>query len=238
MITPDMRFKVAIYIWPGMTMLDALAPHQVLGLMSELDVYTFAKTTEPFRTDTGMTLVADYGLDGFPDPDILIVGGGANPLPELFDDAAIAAIRTAGEQAAYVTSVCTGALILAEAGLLTGYRATTHWAYRHLLAQYPGVEVVDGRVVADGNRITGGGITAGLDFALTLIAEVLSPASSMVAELALEYDPQPPNRAGSPERAMAPIVDHTRRLCEELSPGLAEHCATRRAARDTAYVHI
>lgn len=217
-----MKKNVAIYLWPGMTMMDSLAPHQILGYMEELNVYTFAKTTEPFKTDTGMTLVADYGLTDLPQPEILIVGGGANPLSEMADAEVVASIREAGENAQYVCSVCTGALILAEAGLLDGYKATTHWAYTHLLEQYPQVTLAEGRVVIDGNRITGGGVTAGIDFALTLIREVIGELNSQVAELVFEYRPAPPNNTGHPSIAPAGIVEHVQGLCAQLSPGLNE----------------
>jgi cyclohexyl-isocyanide hydratase len=223
----DGKKNVAIYLWPGMTMMDSLAPHQILGYMPELNVYTFARTTEPFRSDTGMTLTADYGLTDLPAPDILVVGGGANPLPEMADPDVVAAIRKAGENAEYVTSVCTGALILAEAGLLDGYRATTHWAYTQLLEQYPQVTLAEGRVVVDGNRITGGGVTAGIDFSLTLIANVIGEASSAFAELVFEYRPQPPNGTGHPTQAPAELVEHVRGLCAQLSPGLSEFVGAR-----------
>lgn len=214
--------NVAIYIWPNMTMLDALAPHQVLGYMPELNVYTFAKTTDPIRSDTGMCLVADYDLAGMPQPDILIVAGGANPLSEMEDPAVVEAIRKAGENAEHVASVCTGSLILAQAGLLDGYKATTHWAYKDLLRQYPLVEVTEGRVVDDRNRLTGGGVTAGVDFALTLIGKVIGTDAGAAAELVFEYRPEPPFGTGSPAVAPAPLVEHVSGMVQQLSPGLAE----------------
>ena len=137
-----------------------------------------------------------------PQPDILIVGGGANPISEMADETVIAALRKLGESAELVTSVCDGALILAQAGLLDGYRATTHWAYADLLRQYPGVEVcADERVVSDRSRMTGGGCTSALDFAFTLIAAVIGPEAAAAAELAFQYDPQPPMGTGSPDKA-------------------------------------
>ncbi|HEX6492359.1 MAG TPA: DJ-1/PfpI family protein [Candidatus Dormibacteraeota bacterium] len=225
-----MSINVGIYIWPNMTMLDSLGPHQVLGLMPEVDVYTFARTTETFTTDTRMRIAADYGFSDMPQPDVLIVGGGANPLAEMADSEVIEAIRTAGAGARTVTSVCTGALILAEAGLLDGYRATTHWAYRDLLRQYDRVEVVEGRVVADRDRVTSGGITAGLDFAITLIARELGDDTACMAELLLEYDPQPPYRTGSPQTAPAPLVEMGRGVIAQMSAGLPEFVASRRSA--------
>lgn len=226
-----MTTNVGIYLWPSMTMLDALGPHQVLGLMPELHVYTFAKSTEPFAGDTGMRLVADHDLSDFPQPDVLIVPGGANPLPEMQDETVVGALRKAGDNAQYVTSVCTGALILAEAGLLDGYRATTHWAYKRLLAQYPGVEVVDGRVVTDRNRMTGGGVTAGIDFAITLVAQLLGEQAAQTAELVIEYRPEPPCNTGSPDTAPAPLVEGVEQMVAGLAPGLDEFVASRAGAR-------
>lgn len=225
-----MTVNVGIYIWPNMTMLDSLGPQQMLGLMPELNVYTFARTTETFTTDSRMRIAADHSFSDMPQPDVLIVGGGTNPLSEIADSAVIEAIRTAGAGARTVASVCTGALILAEAGLLDGYRATTHWAYKDLLRQYDRVEVVDGRVVADRDRVTSGGVTAGLDFAVTLIARELGEDTARMAELLLEYDPHPPYGTGSPATAPSPLVEMGRGVLAQMSPGLAEFVAGRRSA--------
>lgn len=222
----DGRKNVAIYVWPNMFMLDALVPHQILGLMPELNVYTFARTTEPFMSDTGMKLIADYDLESVPQPDILIVGGGANPVSEMADDTVVAAIRRLGESAELVTSVCDGSLILAQAGLLDGYRATTHWAYVDLLRQYPGIDVsADERVVSDRNRMTGGGCTSALDFAFALIAEVISPDAAAAAELAFQYDPQPPIGTGSPAKAPPELVEYVLGMVAPLRVGLEEFVA-------------
>jgi transcriptional regulator GlxA family with amidase domain len=219
----DGRKDVAIYLWPNMFMLDALVPHQILGFVPELNVYTFARTTEPIKSDTGMKLIADYDLESVPQPDILIVGGGANPLSEMADETVIAALRKLGESAEMVTSVCDGALILAQAGLLDGYRATTHWAYADLLRRYPGIEVCDEeRVVSDRSRMTGGGCTSALDFAFTLIAEVISPEAAAALELAFQYDPQPPSGTGSPAKAPPELVEYVRAMVAPLREGLEE----------------
>jgi len=220
------RKNVAIYVWPNMFMLDALVPHQILGLMPGLNVYSFARTTEPFKSDTGMTLIADYDLESVPQPDILIVGGGVNPVAEMADETVIKALRRLGESAEMVTSVCDGSLILAQAGLLDGYRATTHWAYMDLLRQYPGVDVsANERVVTDRSRMTGGGCTSALDFAFTLIREVISPDAAAAAELAFQYDPQPPMGTGSPEKAPPELVEYVRQWVAPMQEGLAEFVA-------------
>jgi cyclohexyl-isocyanide hydratase len=222
----DGRKNVAIYVWPNMFMLDALVPHQILGLMPELNVYTFARTTEPILSDTGMKLIADYDLESVPQPDILIVGGGANPLSEMSDEALISALRRLGESAEMVTSVCDGSLILAQAGLLDGYRATTHWAYMDLLRQYPGIDVsADERVVTDRNRMTGGGCTSALDFAFTLIAAVIGTEAAAAAELAFQYDPQPPIGTGSPAKAPPELVEYVLGMVAPLRVGLDEFVA-------------
>jgi len=219
----DRRKDVAIYVWPNMFMLDALVPHQILGLMPELNVYTFARTTEPFLSDTGMKLIADYDLESVPQPDILVVGGGANPLSEMADETVIAALRKLGESAEMVTSVCDGSLILAQAGLLDGYRATTHWAYADLLRRYSGVEVcAEERVVSDRSRMTGGGCTSALDFAFTLIAQVISPQAAAAAELAFQYDPQPPMGTGSPAKAPPELIAYVAEWVGPMREGLEE----------------
>ncbi|HET9773191.1 MAG TPA: DJ-1/PfpI family protein [Acidimicrobiia bacterium] len=224
--TADTPKDVAIYLWQNMFMLDALVPHQILGLMPELNVYTFARTTEPITSDTGMKLIADYDLESVPQPDILVVGGGANPLSEMSDDTVIAALRKLGESAELVTSVCDGALILAQAGLLDGYRATTHWAYADLLRQYPGVEVcAEERVVSDRSRMTGGGCTSALDFAFTLIAAVIGPEAAAAAELAFQYDPQPPIGTGTPAKASSELIEYVQQWVAPLREGLDEFVA-------------
>jgi len=222
----DGRKDVAIYLWPNMFMLDALVPHQILGLMPELNVYSFARTTDPIKSDTGMTLIADYDLESVPQPDILIVGGGVNPVSEMGDETVIAALRKLGDSAELVTSVCDGALILAQAGLLDGYKATTHWAYADLLARYPGVEVcADQRVVSDRSRMTGGGCTSALDFAFALIAQVISPQAAAAAELAFQYDPQPPMGTGVPEKAPPELIEYVSQWVAPMREGLDDFVA-------------
>ncbi|MBV8993014.1 MAG: DJ-1/PfpI family protein, partial [Pseudonocardiales bacterium] len=169
---------IGVYLWPNMTMLDVLGPHQFLAYVPGFKVVTFAKTKDPVVTDTGVRLIPDHDFSTCPPLDILLVGGGVNPLPEMQDEDALSFLRQAADGAEYVTSVCTGSLILAEAGLLKGYRATAHWAYKELLGLYPDVEVAPGRVVTDRNRITSVGVTAGIDLGLTLIAQVAGPEAA------------------------------------------------------------
>lgn len=217
---PETIATIGIYLWPGMTHLDCLAPHQALGLVPGLEVFTFARTREPVASDTGLRVLPDYGFDDLPPMDVLLVGGGANTFGETNNPAVVEAIAKAGAGARYVTSVCSGSLILAEAGLLDGYRANTHWAYRELLAAYPGVELGEGRVVVDRNRMTGGGVTAGIDFALTLIGALVGDDTAAFVELLMEYNPAPPCGTGHPSIAPAELVAAARAACADLAPEL------------------
>jgi cyclohexyl-isocyanide hydratase len=209
---------VGIYIWPNMTMLDVLGPHQVLGATPGIEVFTFARTKDPLVTDTGLRILPDHDLDDVPDCDVLLVGGGPNPYPEMQDPKVVATLARLGAGASHVTSVCTGALLLAEAGLLEGYRANTHWSAREILAGYPGVELADGRVVADRNRLTGGGVTAGIDFALTLVGILTDEQTAAFVQLVLEYNPAPPFNTGHPDVAPPEMVAAARALCQQAAP--------------------
>jgi transcriptional regulator GlxA family with amidase domain len=145
------------------------------------------------------------------------------------DEAVISWVSETGHAAEYVTSTCTGALILAEAGLLDGYEATTHWAYTQQLASYPEVELAEGRVVTDRNRMTCVGITASIDFALTLIAQLAGPEVAAGLQLMSQYDPQPPTPFGNPDTAPEELVAAVRAQADELSPGLTEFLASKQA---------
>jgi cyclohexyl-isocyanide hydratase len=217
---PAVVATVGIYIYPGMTLLDCLGPHQVLGVAPGIEVFTFARTKDPIVTDTGLTILPDHGFDDLPPCDVLLVGGAGNVYPETSDPLVTATLARIGAGARYVTSVCTGSLILAEAGLLDGYRANTHWSARELLAAYPGVELADGRVVVDRDRLTGGGVTAGIDFALTLVGLLLGAEAGAFVELICEYNPAPPFGTGHPDTAPAELVAAARVLCEQMAPEL------------------
>ncbi|WP_114285476.1 DJ-1/PfpI family protein [Candidatus Halocynthiibacter alkanivorans] len=222
--------KVGIYLFPHMTMMDAYAPLQFFAMVEEFETFTFAKTSEPLMSDAGALLVPNYGFEDCPDIDVLVVPGGGNTLAQMQDTEVVDFIRAAGEKAEYVTSVCTGALILAEAGLLHGHRAATHWAYREVLKCYSGIELVDERVCIDRNRITGGGITAGLDFALTVIAEVINEPTAHVMQLLFEYRPAPPFNSGGPETAPEFAVQAVRGKVAELAADLWAHANSKKVA--------
>ncbi len=218
---------VGVYLWQNMTVLDAIAPQQVLGFVPDFDVITVAKTTDPVVTDTKVRIIPDHDFSTCPPIDVLVVAGGVDPLPEIRDEAVLSWLRQTATSAEYVTSVCTGALLLAEAGLLDGYRATTHWAYKHHLATYPGVEVADDRVVIDRDRITGAGATSGVDFALAVVAHLVSPELAATLQLIGEYDPQPATSYGSPDRAPAELVAAVEAQFKAMTPGLIELYAGR-----------
>lgn len=214
--------KVGIYIFENLTMLDAFAPLQFFSMVEEFDAFTFSKTGEPLMSDAGALLTPTYGFDNCPDIDILVVPGGGNTLAQMQDKTVIEFLRSVGGKADYVTSVCTGALILAEAGLLDGYKAATHWGYRDILQSYTEVTQVDKRVVIDRNRISGGGITAGLDFALTVIAEVVSEQAAHAMQLIFEYRPEPPYNSGGPETAPPQVVQAVEGIISTVAGDLQE----------------
>ena len=218
---------IGVYLYPNMTMLDVLGPHQFLGLVPGFDVVTVAKSKDPVMTDTRIRLLPDHDFTSCPPLDILLVGGAADTSAEMTDPDVMAWFRKVGESAEYVTSVCTGALILAEAGLLDGYRATTHWMAKEQLASYPEIEVTEGRVVTDRNRITGGGVTAGIDFGLTLIAQLAGPETAAALQLMGEYDPQPPTPYGNPANCPPELVEAVRSQWAEMAPAQLEFFAAK-----------
>lgn len=220
--------NVGIYLFENMTMLDGYAPLQIFSLVKEFNCFTFGTTAKPTVCDSGVMLLPQYSLVDCPDLDVIVMPGGGNVLPPIEDQALMKFLTSQGPRARYVTSVCSGALILAEAGLLDGYRATTHWAWKKDFAEhYPEVEVLDERVVVDRNRITGGGITAGVDFALTVIAEILGVVPAQAIQLLVEYCPQPPFDAGSPISAPEEIVNAVGDQCAEVIAPLRNYLASK-----------
>ncbi|MCU8066772.1 DJ-1/PfpI family protein [Shewanella sp. SM34] len=214
------KLRVGIFLYPGMTMLDAYGPLQFLAFVPSFETFTFAKTSTLLPCDAGVNLQPNYDFDNCPPIDILLVPGSANPLTQIQDEKVISFLKRKGEQAQYITSVCTGALILAATGLLNGYRTTTHWAYASVLAQYPQITFENKRIVIDRNRISGGGITAGLDFALALIANIEGEQQAKTLQLLFEYDPKPPFNCGSPLLADASLVQRVEQEVRQIASGL------------------
>jgi cyclohexyl-isocyanide hydratase len=185
----------------------------VFARMPGTRVSLVATTLEPVRSEWGLTITPDVISSAAPPFDVICVPGGWGVNALLTDRELLDFVRVQGERARYVTSVCSGALVLGAAGLLRGYRATTHWMSLDLL-QYFGAIPVPERVVRDGNRITGAGVTAGIDFALVLAAELFGDTVAQSIQLAIEYDPHPPFNSGSPRSAPAEVRESVQRAGE------------------------
>lgn len=191
--------QVAMLLYPGLTLLDLVGPEATLSMHSK--IHLVWKTRAAVTTDTGIRIEPNATFEDCPKQlDILFVPGGFGTAAVMQDTEVLAFLRDRGAGARYVTSVCSGSLILAAAGLLQGYKATSHWSALDMLAAL-GVDVVKARVVTDRNRVSGGGVTAGIDFGLTLLARLRGERAAKLSQLALEYDPAPPFDAGNPESA-------------------------------------
>jgi cyclohexyl-isocyanide hydratase len=203
------RMNIGMLLYPGLTQLDLTGPFEVLSGLQGARIHLVWKDTKLVRADSGLGLAPTTTMDDCPPLDVVFVPGGLGQMPLLNDAAVLAFLRRHGEQARYVTSVCGGSLLLGAAGLLDGYEATTHWAFVDMLASF-GARYKPGRVVVDRNRITGGGVTAGLDFGLRLVAEIAGEREAQALQLALEYDPSPPFRCGHPDSADPALVAEVR----------------------------
>jgi len=197
-------------IFPDMTQLDFTGPHEVFAQLPGCDVKVIAKLLQPVAAKGGLRFVPDTTLDDAPQLDLIFVPGGPGVGALMEDREVLEFLRRQAAHARYVTSVCTGALVLGAAGLLKGYRATTHWLSLELLPIFGAIAIPD-RVVIDRNRITGGGVTAGIDFALTIAAELCGEKTAKAIQLLIEYDPAPPFTSGHPRTAEPAVVDDLRR---------------------------
>jgi cyclohexyl-isocyanide hydratase len=222
-------FKIGFVMFPGMTQLDLTGPYEVLARLPGARMHLVWKTLDPVRSDLGLTILPTDSFETCPTLDLICVPGGPGINDLLTDETVLSFIRQQAWAARYVTSVCTGALVLGAAGLLQGKRATTHWMSHGLLAEF-GAIPVQARVVTDGRIVTGAGVTAGIDFGLTILAELVGRATAEVTELGLEYDPQPPFGTGSPERAGPALVARMQEQSARMQAVRAEQ--VRRAARE------
>jgi transcriptional regulator GlxA family with amidase domain len=202
------RMDIGILIFPRFTALDAIGPYEVLARIPGARVLFVAETPAPVVTDRGATLVPDATFDSCPKLDVLLVPGGPGQLDQMENETLLAFLKRAAAAADTVASVCTGALLLARAGLLEGKRATTHWLAREALAEF-GVIVVPDRVVDDG-VMSAAGVSSGIDLALALVARMHGDQLAQAIQLGIEYDPQPPFDAGSPEKAPPEITEFMR----------------------------
>jgi transcriptional regulator GlxA family with amidase domain len=199
--------RIAVLVFDRLTALDAIGPYEVLSRLPGAELQFVAKEPGVKRTDTGaLGVSADAALTEIPDPDIVLVPGGKGNRPLMDDAEVLDWLRGAHETSTWTASVCTGALVLAAAGILDGKRATTHWAYMDRLREL-GAEPVAERVVEDGKIVSAAGVSAGIDMALTLAARIAGEDVAKAIQLGIEYDPQPPFDAGSPEKAPAELVE-------------------------------
>jgi len=198
--------QIAMLMYPGMTVMDLIGPHCFLGGLMGAKIFFVAKSLNPVKSDTGVIITPNATFETCPrDLTVLFTPGGTDgTLAAAVDPETRAFMADRGTRAKYVTSVCSGSLILGAAGLLNGYKATSHWSVRHVLAGF-GAIPTDARVVRDRNRITGAGVTAGLDFGLTMVAELRDRTYAECCQLMSEYDPNPPFNAGSIKTAPAEV---------------------------------
>ncbi len=201
--------RIGLLLFPRLTQLDLTGPFEVFAKMPDASVHLLWKTREPVQAETGMRILPDTTLAECPALDVLCVPGGPGVSAMMEDADVLAFLRDQAGRVRFLTSVCTGALILGAAGLLRGKRATTHWASHDLLGAF-GAIPTKGRVVRDGNLITGGGVTAGIDFALTVVAELAGSAVAQGVQLQIEYAPAPPFDAGTPDTAPADVLAASR----------------------------
>ncbi|WP_322516854.1 DJ-1/PfpI family protein [Rhodopseudomonas palustris] len=199
------QLQIGMLLFPNLTQLDLTGPLQVFSRLPDTTVHLVAKTPEPVPSDTPLSLPPTTTFADCPQFDVICVPGGGGTDDLVNDEETLIFLRKQAEGARYLTSVCTGSLVLGAAGLLRGYRATTHWTAIDDLAAF-GAIPDRSRVCIDRNRITGGGITAGIDFALTLAALLADRTTAESIQLMLEYNPAPPFNAGSPETAPAEVL--------------------------------
>jgi transcriptional regulator GlxA family with amidase domain len=194
--------KTAFVLYPDFTALDLVGPYEVISRWPDAEVHFLARSLEPVRCDEGLTVIPTDTPATLPDPELIVVPGSGNPVPVMSDQVLIDWLRTAAPNCKWTASVCTGAGLYAAAGLLEGKKTTTHWAFRDNLRAM-GIEVVGDRVVWQGNHISGAGVSAGIDMALSLTDRVHGREVAESLQLAIEYDPQPPFQSGSPSKADA-----------------------------------
>ena len=221
---------VGFVLFPNLTQLDLTGPYEVFARVPGAKVHLVASALTPVRSERGLTICPDVTFESAPALDVLCVPGGPGVDAMMEDDAVLRFVREQALSARFVTSVCTGALVLGAAGLLKGYRATTHWLSQDLLRLF-GAEPVEDRVVIDRNRITGGGVTAGIDFGLAVAAEVCGPGIAQEIQLMLQYSPAPPFSSGSPGTAPDAILRKVlaaRGEAQSRRRAIAERAAARR----------
>lgn len=227
-----MTLQIGFLVFPEVQQLDLTGPHDVLASLPDTSAHLIWKTRAPIAASSGLMLTPSMTFGECPQLDVICVPGGSGVTNLMEDEETLTFVRKQAARARYVTSVCTGSLLLGAAGLLRGRRATTHWAF-HSLLEPLGAIATHGRVVRDGNLLTGGGVTAGIDFALTIAAELAGSDEAQAIQLELEYAPAPPFDSGRPDTAPAHILDIVK---ARSAAGLAKRrdVATRIAAASKA----
>jgi cyclohexyl-isocyanide hydratase len=216
---PDRKLSIAMVLFPRMTLLDLIGPATALAFYA--DIHLVASTMKPVSSDQGVTILPTCSFSECPkDLDVLFVPGGMGAIDAMVDVELLRFVRDSGERAGYVASVCTGSLIQGAAGLLKGYQATSHWGWHGVLASLGAIPVKQ-RIVRDRNRVSGGGVTAGLDFGFALLAMLRGEEAAKCVQLMMEYDPAPPFDVGTPDKAGAALVE----IAEQALNAPAE-CAT------------
>ncbi|OIJ88873.1 glutamine amidotransferase [Streptomyces sp. MUSC 14] len=202
--------QIALVVYDRFTALDVVGPYEILSRLPDAQLAFVAERPGPVRTDTGfLAVTADRALDEMPHPDLLVVSGGPGTRDQMENPALLDWLRAADAASTWTTSVCSGSLLLAAAGLLRGRRATSHWGVLETLARF-GAEPTGERVVTDGKYVTAAGVSAGIDMALTLTGRIAGDEHARAVQLLTEYDPQPPYDAGSPHKAPAHLVEELR----------------------------
>ena len=197
--------KIAFVLYDQFTALDLVGPYEVIARWPGAEVHFVATGPDPVRADAGLVVSPSSTLDSLTAPDLVLVPGSGNPMPVLSDKGLLAWVRHVSQHATWMASVCTGASIYATAGILAGRRATTHWAFRDVLASMD-VNVCPGRVVFDEPFVSSAGVSAGIDLALALTGRVHGPTVAEAIQLVIEYDPQPPFDAGAPHKASNQVM--------------------------------
>ncbi|MCW6512434.1 DJ-1/PfpI family protein [Lichenifustis flavocetrariae] len=205
-----MPLSFGLLVFPDVQQLDLTAPYEIFASAEHATVHLLWKDLEPVRSSTGLWLRPSTTFADCPPLDVLCVPGGSGVNALMQDEEVLDFVRHSAAAVRYLTSVCTGSLVLGAAGLLKGRRATTHWNAHDFLERF-GALPTQGRVVRDGNLITAGGVTSGIDFGLTVLAELCGTEEAQSVQLGLEYAPEPPFEAGTPDSAPAHVLEFTRR---------------------------
>lgn len=228
-----MTTHIGLLLYPDMTQLDLTGPFEVFSHLPDTQVHLVWKNLEPVAADTGMSILPTTTFTDCPPLDVICVPGGHGQVPLMRDPEVLGFLREQGNRARFVTSVCSGSLLLGAAGLMQGYSATSHWAYIDFLPMF-GAIPAEGRIVQDRNRITGGGVTAGIDFALTIAAELAGPEIAKRIQLLIEYNPAPPFNSGHPSVADPKLVESVKASLEEIRRKRAAAIRTAQAEASAA----